>query len=78
MYKAQTIILKDLKSKTNDIRQKSDLQWQLAISQNKLDLAKQILSDSVKISKETLMSLRTEGDCGLYTKPTHQYILEKT
>lgn len=57
LYKAQTLIYKDLKSKAEDERQKNDMQWALDVAQNKLSLAKQILSDSVKISKEMFMKM---------------------
>jgi hypothetical protein len=60
LYKAQTLIYKDLKSKAEDERQKNDLQWAFDVAQNKLSLAKQILSDSVTISKDYLKNLAGE------------------
>ncbi len=66
LYKAQSIIYKDLKSKAGNERQKNDLQWQLDVVENKIKTAKQILTDSVKVSKEILLSY-----CGEY-KPKIQ------
>lgn len=61
LYEAQALIYKNLLAQTNNPREKNDLKWQLDVAQNKKKLAWQTLTDSVQISKETLLSY-----CGEY------------
>jgi retinol-binding protein 3 len=56
LYKAQTLIYKGLLAETNNDKVKNELRWNCYVAENKISLAKQIFSDSVKVSKETLIS----------------------
>jgi hypothetical protein len=61
LSKAQITIYEDLLSKTKNDPEKNMLQWNLNVAQNKIILAKEIKSDSLNLSKETLLKF-----CGEY------------
>lgn len=60
LYKAQTLIYKDLRSKADDDRKKNNIQWALDVAQNKLLMVKQIQTDSVIVTKDYLKTLAGE------------------